>query len=100
LLSSSQRFYVRTDPEAVAEDRAYGQTQDPYKRWTFLTMPVLLLRAVQELQPGAGFAVPEDDADLFLRRVPLAQLSEIDANHLTISTHPDTVKEVVGFLDM
>lgn len=98
LVSSNQRLYVRTDPKAVEEDRAYGRAQDPYERWTFLTMPVLLLRAVEELHPGTGFAVPRDDVDLFLQRVPLAQLSEIDANHLTINTHPDTVKEVVGFL--
>jgi hypothetical protein len=98
LVSSNQGFYVRTDPVAVAEDRAYGQVQDPYKRWSFLTVPVLLLRARQELQRGTGLAVPRADVDLFLQRVPLAQVSEIDANHLTINTHPDTVKEVLDYL--
>ena len=53
---------TRTSPQAVAEDRAYTATQDPYTRWANLTMPTLLIRAAHELIPGAGHVVPVEDA--------------------------------------
>lgn len=85
-----------TNPDAVLEDRAYTATQDPYDRWKYLTMPTLLLRATQELQPGAGFTVPVDDRDRFLRVVPHALITEVAANHL--NTHPDTAAANRDFL--
>jgi pimeloyl-ACP methyl ester carboxylesterase len=84
---------------AVDEDRIYGLTQNPYERWRFLTMPVLLLRASQELAAGSGFAVPADDVTSFLAQVERSSAVEIEANHLTINTHPDMVGSVRSFLD-
>ena len=87
-----------TSSGAVAEDRAYTQTQHPYERWKHLTMPTLLVRATRELEPGAGYVVPADDRDRFLRDVPGAAVVEVDGNHLTVNTHPDTVAAVKAFL--
>ena len=84
--------------EAVAEDRRYTLTQDPYDRWKHLTMPTLLVRAAQELRPGAGYVVPADDRDRFLREVPHGEVVEVDANHLTVATHPDTADAIRRFL--
>jgi pimeloyl-ACP methyl ester carboxylesterase len=86
------------DPVAVAEDRRYTLTQDPYDRWRHLVMPTLLLRATRELRPGAGHVVPADDRDRFAREVPHGTVVEIDANHLTIATHPDTATALRRFL--
>jgi pimeloyl-ACP methyl ester carboxylesterase len=88
----------RTNTAAVAEDRAYTATQDPYDRWNHLTMPTLLLRASRELRPGSGHVVPTHDRDLFRQRVPHAVIVEVDANHLTINAHPDTPKLIKPFL--
>jgi pimeloyl-ACP methyl ester carboxylesterase len=89
---------TRTSLDAVAEDRAYTMTQDPYRRWKYLTMPTLLVRANQELRPGCGYVVPANDRDAFLRAVPSAAVVEIDANHLSVNTHPDTVTAIRRFL--
>ena len=86
------------DPGAVAEDRAYTQTQDPYARWRHLTMPTLLVRATRELRPGSGFVVPAGDRDRFLRDVPQGAVVEVDANHLTVNTHGDTPAAIGAFL--
>lgn len=91
-------FRHRADPTAVAEDRAYTATQDPYDRWRHLTMPTLLLRATHELAPGAGHVVPPDDRDRFLAEVPTAILAEIPANHLTVLTHPAAIAATATFL--
>jgi pimeloyl-ACP methyl ester carboxylesterase len=92
------RVVPRASIDAVNEDRAYTATQHPYTRWKHLTMPTLLLRATRELSTGAGFVVPAGDRDRFRRDVPHAEVVEIDANHLTINTHPDTVEAVRRFL--
>jgi pimeloyl-ACP methyl ester carboxylesterase len=88
----------RTSTEAVAEDRACTATQDPYARWQHLTMPSLLIRATREMRPGSGFVVPAGDRDAFLRTVPMAQVAEVDANHLSVNAHPDAVRAIEGFL--
>ena len=89
----------RAHREAVAEDRRYTATQDPYARWKHLTMPTLLLRATQELAPGSGLVVPADDRDLFLREVPRSAVIEVDANHLTIAAHARAAAAIADFLD-
>ena len=86
------------DADAVAEDRRYTLTQDPYARWQHLTMPTLLVRATQELAPGAGYVVPADDRDRFVREVPSSRVVEVDASHLTINAHPDTAAAIRRFL--
>ena len=89
---------ARTSVEAVAEDRAYTMTQHPYDRWKHLTMPTMLVRATRELRPGSGFVVPVDDRDAFVEQVPGATVVEVDANHLSINSHPDTATAVRSFL--
>lgn len=86
-----------TSLDAVREDRAYTATQDPYDRWSSLTMPTLLLRATRELRPGSGFTVPADDVARFRTTLPHAVVAEIDANHLTINTHPTTAAAIRSF---
>jgi pimeloyl-ACP methyl ester carboxylesterase len=88
----------RANRGAVAEDRHYTSTQDPYARWRHLTMPTLLLRATRELVPGSGLVVPADDRDRFLREVPHRAVVEIDANHLTIDTDPRAATVIAEFL--
>jgi pimeloyl-ACP methyl ester carboxylesterase len=83
---------------AVDEDRAYTWTQDPYARWQHLTMPTLLLRATREMRAGAGFVIPAGDVPAFRRAVPRATVVEVDADHSTINSHPDTVEAMVAFL--
>jgi pimeloyl-ACP methyl ester carboxylesterase len=89
----------RARPEAIIEDRSYTATQDPYARWKHLTMPTLLLRAKQELAPGAGHIVPAADRDRFEHQVPDCQVVEVDANHLTISTDAASAIAIARFLD-
>jgi len=98
LTEASDGVRSLADPGAVAEDRAYTLTQDPYARWRHLTMPTLLVRATREVRPGAGHVVPADDKDRFLREVPHSAAVEVDANHLTINTHPDTATAIGDFL--
>ena len=98
LMEVSDGVRSLVDPEAVAEDRAYTLTQDPYARWRHLTMPTLLLRATREIRPGAGHVVPADDSDLFLREVPRSTVVAVDANHLTINVHADTAAAIGNFL--
>jgi lipase len=88
----------RAHHEAVAEDRTYTATQHPYDRWKHLTMATLLLRATRELVPGAGHVVPVADRDRFQQEVRCGVIREVDANHLTINTHPHTATAIARFL--
>jgi pimeloyl-ACP methyl ester carboxylesterase len=92
-------FRTRTSLPAVAEDRAYGATQDPCARWANLTMPTLLIRATRKLRRGAGHVIPVDQCQAFRRSVPHAEVVEVDGNHLTVNTHPDTAAAVRRFLE-
>jgi pimeloyl-ACP methyl ester carboxylesterase len=86
------------DPAAVAEDRADTRTQDPHGRWRHLRQPTLLVRASQEIRPRAGYVVPADERDRFVAAVPTATVVEVDATHLTVTDHDDTVEAVAAFL--
>ncbi len=88
----------RASIAAIDEDRAYTWTQDPYARWKYLTMPTLLLRASREMRPGAGFVVPADDCRAFRRDVARSEVVEVDANHITITAHPETASAIATFL--
>ena len=88
----------RADRDAVAEDRRFTSTQDPYARWKYLTMPTLLMRATRELVPGSGLVVPAGDRERFLREVPSGAVAEIDANHLTIDIDPRAAAVIAEFL--
>lgn len=88
----------RAHPVALDEDRAYTSTQDPHRRWMHLTMPTLLVRATQELPGAAGHVVPAAERDRFVAAVPHASLVEVDANHLTITAHPEAVAAMCDFL--
>lgn len=91
-------FRSRSDRDAVLEDLTYGEEHSAHDLWPHLTMPVLLLRATQELIPGAGFIVPATEGDRFLREVPGARLQEVDANHYGINTHLDSAAAIRDFL--
>ena len=89
---------ARSDRAAVLEDAVYGEDHDPRALWPGLAMPILLLRATQELFPGAGYIVPPAERDAFLAQVPSARLVEVDANHYGINTHPDSSDAIGAFL--
>lgn len=89
----------RTQKEAPWEDEQYRLSQDPYKLWGALTMPVLLLRAAQEIPPNFGYLITKDEYARFLREVPTAKGVEIDANHYTICMNGEAAAEIAAFLD-
>jgi pimeloyl-ACP methyl ester carboxylesterase len=77
---------ARSNRQAVLEDYSYGETHEAYPLWPSLTMPVLLLRATQEILPGMGRIVSDVDRHRFPREVPTATAVDVEANHYTIST--------------
>ncbi|HET9782291.1 MAG TPA: alpha/beta hydrolase [Candidatus Dormibacteraeota bacterium] len=89
----------RTQKPAPWEDELYRQSQDPYKLWPALTMPVLLVRAAQQIPPNFGFILPKADYERFLREVPAAQGIEVEANHYTIGMDPAAAEAIARFLD-
>jgi pimeloyl-ACP methyl ester carboxylesterase len=89
----------RSDPDAVREDSRYGQQHSPYELWSSLTMPVLLLRASQELLPGLGRIVSDTDRERFPREVASARVVEVDANHYGINTVEPSARAIREFLD-
>ncbi len=91
-------FRSRTSKSAVLEDALYGMNQDPYAFWPAVTMPALLVRAGRPILPGLGFMVTEADRDRFLREIPLAQVVEIDANHLCVGMLEETTHAIASFL--
>ncbi len=88
----------RTQKPAPWEDEQYRLTQDPYQLWPALTMPVLLVRATQEI-PNFGFVITKDDYARFLREVPTAKGIEIAANHYTVGMNLDAGRAIAAFLD-
>jgi pimeloyl-ACP methyl ester carboxylesterase len=64
----------RTNREAVLEDFAYGERNDPYQLWPALVMPALLVRALRPLALREGFVVSPGDRDRFLATVSSARL--------------------------
>jgi pimeloyl-ACP methyl ester carboxylesterase len=89
----------RTQKAAPFEDEQYRLQQDPYKLWSALTMPVLLLRAAQEIPPNFGYILTKEDYERFLREVPGAIGTEVDANHYTIGMNADAARAIAEFLD-
>jgi hypothetical protein len=98
---------ARSDRQAVMEDAAFGagafafgDDSGIYALWKHLTMPVLLLRAARELLPGFGHIVPASDRDRLLREVAGASGVDIDANHYTVNTHPDSATAIAVFFGL
>jgi pimeloyl-ACP methyl ester carboxylesterase len=89
----------RTQKPAPWEDEQYRLEQDPYQLWSSLTMPVLLVRAAQEVPPNFGFLITKEDYARFLREVPSAKGIEIEANHYTVGMAPDAARAIADFLD-
>ena len=94
-----------SDRGAVLEDLGYGEAMywpgpDPpvHALWNAIAMPVLVLRARQEIMPGFGFIAPAADAERFAAAVPSARVVEIDANHYTITSHDDSIAAIGAFL--
>ena len=89
----------RTQKEAPWEDEQYRLRQDPYELWAALSMPVLLVRAAQQIPPSFGYLITPEDYARFLRTVPQAQGVEIEANHYTVGMNPEAAKAIAAFLD-
>lgn len=89
----------RTQKPAPWEDEQYRLTQDPYSLWPALTMPVLLVRAAQEVPPNFGFLITKDDYARFVGEVPTARGVEIEANHYTVGMSVDASRAIATFLD-
>lgn len=89
----------RTQKAAPWEDEQYRLTQDPYALWRAVTMPVLLVRAAQEIPPNFGFILTKADYERFLREVAGAKGVEIEANHYTVGMNLDAAKAIATFLD-
>ncbi len=89
----------RTQKPAPWEDEQYRLDQDPYKLWSALTMPVLLVRAAQEIPPNFGVLITKEDYARFLHEVPTAKGIEIEANHYTVGMAADAARAIRDFLD-
>jgi pimeloyl-ACP methyl ester carboxylesterase len=89
----------RTQKPAPWEDEQYRLTQDPYQLWPALTMPVLLVRASQEIPPNFGFLITKDDYARFLGQVPTARGIEVAANHYTVGMNAGAAGAIANFLD-
>jgi pimeloyl-ACP methyl ester carboxylesterase len=89
----------RTQKAAPFEDEQYRLQQDPYRLWSALTMPVLLVRAAKEIPPNFGYILTQQDYDRFLREVPGATGLEVDANHYTVGMNADAARAIAEFLD-
>jgi pimeloyl-ACP methyl ester carboxylesterase len=94
-----------SDRGAVLEDLGYGNAMywpgpdAPIRALSnAVTMPVLVLRARQEIMPGFGHILPAAEADRFAAAVPSARVVEIDANHYATTTHDDSIAAIGAFL--
>jgi pimeloyl-ACP methyl ester carboxylesterase len=90
---------ARSQKDAALEDDSYRQAQDPYILWSSVTMPSLLVRALQPVPPDFGYVLTEQDYDRFLAEVPGARGVLVDANHYTVAMHPDAVRAIADLLD-
>jgi pimeloyl-ACP methyl ester carboxylesterase len=88
----------RTQKDGPWEDEQYRLTQDPYKLWRALTMPVLLVRAAQPVPPNFGYLITDDDYARFLQEVPAAKGVQIGANHYTVGMNADSARAISRFL--
>jgi pimeloyl-ACP methyl ester carboxylesterase len=91
------RVRARTSAAAVLEDVIDDASCDPRPLWHGLRMPILVLRAKVPVAGRDGFILTEFDTDAFLRRTPSASMTEIDANHVGIVAHPETVNAIRAF---
>lgn len=89
----------RTQNHSPWEDEKYRLEQDPYRLWSALTMPVLLVRAAHEIPPNFGFLITEADYARFLREIPTAKGIEIEANHYTVGMTAEAARAIAAFLD-
>ena len=90
---------TRTKKPAPWEDEQFRLRQDPYALWRALTMPVLIVRALQPIVPGYGFVLTESDRDRMLAEIPGARVVEIDTDHYNIGMNDETAKSIAQFLD-
>lgn len=89
---------ARTDAGAVDEDFTYGERADWTSLWPALTMPTLLLRATRPFLPGtAAYVITDEWLERFRSEVPAARVVEVDANHFTIGTDPESVRAIREF---
>jgi len=96
---------VRTFQPAILEDAGYGKGMcslgddaSVYRLWRHLTMPVLLVRATQDILPGFGSICNEQERDRFLREVPTARVVEVDSTHFLIAMREECATVIDAFL--
>jgi pimeloyl-ACP methyl ester carboxylesterase len=89
----------RTHRAAPWEDEQYRLTQDPYRLWRALTMPVLLVRAAQPIPPNFGYLITKEEYARFLREVPTARGVDIEANHYTVGMNEEAARAIAQFLE-
>ena len=97
----------RSNRQAVLEDSAwgagaagFGDASGIYGLWKHLDMPVLLLRASQEILPGFGRIVSDRDRERFAQEVATAKVVDVDGNHFTVNTHEDSAKAIASFFGL
>ena len=88
----------RASPGAVLEDVEYELRHDQRRLWHDVRIPVLVVRAAVPLAPPEGFMVPESDLERFLRLTPSARAVTVEANHVGVVAHPDTVRAIRAFV--
>jgi pimeloyl-ACP methyl ester carboxylesterase len=81
-----------TSRSACLEDLDHPDVDRVVPAWAGLTMPVLLVRALESM--GGGLTVPAQDVVRFLAEVPTARLLELDRNHFGVMTDDRTVAAV------
>jgi pimeloyl-ACP methyl ester carboxylesterase len=89
---------ARTAKAAPLEDDEYRDTQDTHALWPAVTMPALLVRALNPIPPDYGYVLPVSEYTSFLAEVRSARGIEVDANHYTVGVHPDVVQAIAEFL--
>lgn len=90
---------ARTVRDACMEDEAYRKANFTYELWEAVRMPSLLLHAGRPIPPDQGHILTGADTERFQRTVPGARALDIDAQHYSIGTHPDTARYIAAFLD-
>jgi pimeloyl-ACP methyl ester carboxylesterase len=84
-----------TSRAACLEDLGHPDIDRVVPAWARLSMPVLVVRALELM--GGGLTVPKADVARFLAEVPSARLLELDRNHFGVLTD-DRVVAAVGEL--
>jgi pimeloyl-ACP methyl ester carboxylesterase len=98
LVAGRDGFRRRTSGRAVIEDAAHGAMRDPRALWPSLRAPALLVRATLRVDPLSGLVVGRAERDAMVARIPTLRAVDVEATHLGVLTHPQTIAAVRSFL--